>query len=222
MTRRGTLLLALGVTTMLAACGNPEKIVVDKYFSAINQQDTATVSSFATVAFDKKVDDWKILKTLSTTETPAPLPDLIKQQKEAEAAVTQNKHAIRNYNLDHTRDVDVVRQARRTGAKVPAKLQAVADTWDAFVEKDHDLKRAAAEAKDRADKERQTAILSVGELKGLDSMPGTLRTRQIALMLTIDGKKEPYTMTLRQYKMEAPEGGRVMSRWVVTGLDPAQ
>ena len=220
MTRRGTLWLALAVTTMLAACGNPDKIVVDKYFAAVNQEDSATLSSFATVAFDKKVDDWKIIKTLSTTESPAPLPDLLKQQKEAEEAVTQNKRAITNYNLDHTLEVDQVREARRTGAKIPSRLQAVADTWDAFIEKDRELKREAAEAKDRADKERQTLILSVGELEGLESIPGTMLTRQIELQLTVNGEKQGTIMTLKQYKMEPPSGGRILSRWVVTGLDP--
>jgi hypothetical protein len=205
---------------MVAACSGPEKIVVDKYFGALHQGDTQTITSFATVDFNKKVDDWKIVQTLSTAAQPAPLAELLKQAKEAEAAVTQNKRDYTSYNLEHTSEVDRVKELRKSNSKFPPQLQTVADTWEKFILKDKDLKKALAEAKSKVDKERATVAMSVGQVDSLESLAGTLTTMQIELLLTIDGSQTPYLMTLRQYKLQVPKGMRTMSRWVVYGLEP--
>ncbi len=220
MMRRGTLLAAITLGLTVAACSGPEKIVVDKYFGALRQGDTQTISSFATVEFDKKVDDWKIVQTLSTTDQPAPLPELVKAAKDADAAVTQNKREYTSYNLEHTAEVDRVRELLKNRSAIPAGLKNVADTWEKFTQKDKDLKRALAEAKSKVDKEKATVGLSVGQVDNVESLPGTLTTKQVELLLTMDGKQVPYVMTLRQYKLELPKGMRTTSRWVVYGLEP--
>ncbi len=65
--KRGALLMALAVV----ACGHPEKRVVDQYFNAVNAQDNQTLSSFAAVKFDKKVDRWSIVSVSPETKAPA-------------------------------------------------------------------------------------------------------------------------------------------------------
>jgi hypothetical protein len=220
MKRSGTLLAAIALMVVASACSNPLKFVVDNYFRAINQGDSQTLSSFATVGFGKKVQSWKVVQIFAPTEAPAPLPDLIQKAKEAEAAVTANKRDVRNYNFDHTLEVDQVKEARKNGRPVPARLQAVAQTWDKFIEKDRELKRAFSEAKAAAEKEKQTVLLSVSGVENVESLSGTLVTQQAELQLTVDGQQAPYTMTLRQYKLVGPGGLRAMSRWVVTGLEP--
>jgi len=56
------------------ACGHAEQRVVDQYFNAVNAQDTQTLSSFAAVKFDKKVQRWSIVQVQPETRGPAPLP----------------------------------------------------------------------------------------------------------------------------------------------------
>ncbi len=219
MMRRGTLLAITVLTVVAAACSKPEKLVVENYFRAVNQGDTQTLTSFATVGFDKKVDGWKLVGTLSQNEVPAPLPELTQRLKDAEAASTQHRREITNYNLDHTLEVDQVKEARRSGGKVPARLQGVADTWDKFLQKDKELKRAVAEAKAKVDKETQAMTLSVGQLE-FGSLTGALVNEQLELLLTVDGQPQPYVMTLRQYKLKNAAGANVLSRWVVYGIEP--
>jgi hypothetical protein len=218
MMRRGTLLAITALAVVAAACGKPEKLVIENYFRAVKQGDSQTLSSFATVGFDKKVDDWSIVGTISPNEVPAPLPELTQKMKDAEAAVTQNRREITNYNLDHTIEVDQVKEARKSGGKVPARLQGVAETWDKFIQKDKELKRALSEAKSKVDKERQALTLSVGAID-FDSLTGTLVTEQIDLLVTVEGKQQPYLMTLRQYQLKGGGGVKPLSRWVVTGFD---
>ena len=220
MMRRGTLLAAMGLAAVTVACSNPLKFVVDNYFRAVNQGDSQTLSSFATVSLEKKVQSWKIVQALPPTEAPAPLPDLVQKAKDAEVAVTANKREARNYNFDHTLEVDQVRELRKGGRPIPAKLQSVAETWDKYVEKERQLQRAVGEAKRAVEKEKQIVLLSVSGIENVDTIPGVVTTQQLELLLTVDGQQAPYLMTLRQYKLEPPDGGRLMSRWVITELAP--
>jgi hypothetical protein len=218
MMRRATLAAALAL--LVTACGGSEKVVVDKYFGAVVQRDNGTLSSFATVNFDKKIENWKIVQTAEIVEAPAPLPDLVQKAKEADQAVVKNRRDLSNFNLDHTTEVDQVKEARKSGKTPPAKLQTVADTYEKFLQADKELRKALADAKDKVEKERQAVTLSVGNVEGLDALPGTVATRQLELMLTIAGQQQPYVMILRRYNLQVPTGRRVMSRWIVAALDP--
>jgi len=218
--RRGVLLAAVAVAAVAVGCSNPLKFVIDNYFRAVNQDDSQTLSSFATVAFDGKVQHWEITQTLQPTEAPAALPDLVQKVKDAEAALLANKREVRNYNFDHTVEVDQVRELRKADKPIPAKLQDVAETWEKFVEKDRELKRALARAKEAVEKEKTVELLSVSGVQNVDDLPGTVVTQQLELALTVDGEQKPYTMTLRKHKLEVEGGRRPMSRWVVTELEP--
>ena len=85
MIKRGGVALAAVVALAGVACGHPEKSVVDQYFNAVNAKDTQTLSSFAAVTFDKKVDQWAIKKTISEEKKPAPLPELAQKAKDADS-----------------------------------------------------------------------------------------------------------------------------------------
>jgi hypothetical protein len=216
MLRRGTLLVAASLLAI--ACGRPEKIVIDKYFSAVNQRDTATVTSFATVDLEQKVDDWRLVQVVEEAEVPAPLVELLQKQRDAEAAVTAHKREIMNYNLGHTTEVDKVSDLRKNKKPIPPSLEGVAKIYDAFVEKRKELARLANEAKARVETERQIVTMSAGKLD--DDVTGTMRTSVLELELTINGQPQPYLMTLRQYKLQTATGYKPMSRWIVTGLAP--
>jgi hypothetical protein len=213
------IIAALGLT--LAGCGHPEKKVVDQYFGAVNQKDNQTLSSFAVVGFDKKVDNWSIAQVSEEKRQPAPLPGLVKKRNDAEAAVADNKKKASAYALDHIAEVDQVREAHKKGATVPAKLQGVASEWEKFNQSDRELKKAVAEAKDAVEKEKRNVVLSVGQLDDLETLTGDMITKDVDLVLTIGGAPQNYTMSLRKYEVGSGEKGpRVVSRWVVYGLAP--
>src|SRR5881628_1969239 len=120
-------LAGLGLALLaLAACGHRDQRLVDQYFNAVNAKDNQTLSSFAAVGFDKKVDRWRITKEGSEERSPMPLTDLVNKQKELEKAVADNKKAAQTYSFDHLADVDQVRELRKGAKPVPAKLSSVA------------------------------------------------------------------------------------------------
>jgi len=222
MSDRGAhrLVLALALAAGSVACGHPEQRVVDQYFNAVNQQDTQTLSSFASVKFDKKVDRWKITGVGEETRTAAQLPSLVAKVGELDLALNDNKKAYNAYFLDHPKEVDQVRDLLKKDAKIPANLQSYATEWDKFTQKEKDLKKSLADAKDAVEREKHNVSLSVGNLEDIESLTGEMVTKNVDLALTIAGETKDYVMGLRKYDMQSTGAQRVVSRWVIHSLEP--
>jgi hypothetical protein len=218
---RAAALIAIAV---LAGCGHPEQNVVDKYFQAVNQKDNQTISSFALVPFDKKVDAWKITKTVSETKDPAPLTELIKKQHDIEAEIASNKKAYNADFLDHMKEVDEIKEAKRSGGKIPAKLETTAGEWDKFEQKAKELGEKGggklAPARSAVAKEKSVMMVSIGNVDDVEGLEGQVLNKTIELELTIAGQVEKYLMNLRKYdvKPASGKGAQVISRWVIAGL----
>jgi hypothetical protein len=220
MIKRGGVAVAAVLALAGMACGHPEQSVVDQYFNAVNAKDQQTLSSFAAVTFDKKVDRWSIKQTISEDKKPAPLPDLVQKSKDADAAVAANKKAASAWSLDRFSEIDAVREARKNNKPVPAKLSDTAAKWDDFNTKDRDLRKTVAMSKDAVDREKRAMARSIGDVDDAESLKGEVTDKQIEVDLTIGGQVQPYVMTLRKYDLKRDNGQRVMSRWVIQNLQP--
>lgn len=213
--------IALVLAVATAACGHPEQRVVDQYFNAVNAQDNQTLSSFAAVKFAQKVDKWTITQVGPESKSPAPLPDLVKKAKDIDRQIAENKKAANAYALEHLAQVDRVRELQRGDQKIPANLSAVAAEWDKYNQKDRELKKAQAEAKEAVDKEKRDVQLSVGDVADVETLAGEVTTKQVDLQLTIKGEPQNYAMGLKRYNLQSSgQSGRMMSRWVIHSLDP--
>jgi hypothetical protein len=220
MIKRGRVAMAAVVALAGVACGHPEKSVVDQYFNAVNAKDTQTLSSFAAVTFDKKVDRWAIKKTISEDKKAAPLPDLVQKSKDADAAVAANKKAASAWSLDRFNDIEAVREARKNNKPVSAKLTEVATKWDDFNTKDRDGKKTVAVSKDAVEKEKRSMARSIGDVEDVENLKGDVNEKQIEVDLTIGGQVQPYVMTLRKYDVKRDNGQTVRGRWVIQNLQP--
>ena len=217
-TARG-LLLTLSVAGA-TACAPPEKAIVDKYFHAVQAKDHQTLTSFAAVAFDKPVEAWKITRAGEEKPSAAALPELMGKVKDLEAQLAANKKAAAAYNLDNYAKIEKV-EALKKGVSPPAALAGVAAEWEKFKQKDREIKKALATAKDAVEKEKRYMVLSVGAVSDLESLTGKMVDKQVELDLTLkDEKPQPYVMLLRKYDLVRPAGSKVMSRWVVYELNP--
>jgi hypothetical protein len=221
--RATTLAVALAVALGVAACsGGREANVVKQYFTALQANDTNTLTSFASVQFDQKVDDYKIVAVGPETKTPATLPDLVKKQQELEAQLAKNTRDARAWgnDLDIYPKLDQVRTLEQKGGKIPAALVPIQEKWKGFNDKDRELKKAVADAKSAVEREKRNVALSVGQIDDMDSLQGDMITKDIDLNLTIGGQAKPYVMTLRKYDVSGSTGGRMVSRWVVYSITP--
>jgi hypothetical protein len=221
--RATALAVALGMALAAAACsGGAEKNVVNQYFTAVRANDTNTLTSFAMVPFDKPIEDWKIVSVGVETRVPAPLPELVKKQKDLETELAKNKSEAMKWGNDPG-----VYQKRQQlsdilakNGKVPPALLPVQQKYDAYQATDRDLKKKLAAAKGDVEREKRNATLSVGQIEDLESLNGEMITKDIELLLTTGGQKTPYVMTLRKYQLTGGTGPRMVSRWVVQALAP--
>jgi hypothetical protein len=218
MVKRVGAWLGVLAAAALTACGGPEKTVVDQYFNAVKAGDNQTLSSFATVPFNKPVESWRIVSAGPQEETPVVLPDLVAKVKDLEAQLAANKKAYGAYSLDHFAELEKVQEARRKNASVSGGLTPVAAKYDEFNQKDRELKRALGGAKDAVEKERRNVRLSVGEVEGVEALPGKMLTKKVDVEVSVKNENpQTYAMTLRKYELQR-EGSR--SRWVVQALQP--
>jgi len=221
--RGAALATAVGLLGIGLACGSSESKVVEQYFTALRANDQNTLTSFATVAFDQKVDDWKITGEGDEVKAPAALPELVKKQKDLQAELDKHTKDARTWANDIKvyPDLDKVRTALSKGEKVPAGLKPIADKWEALQAEDRRLKKAVAEAKGAVEREKRNVAMSIGQVEDIESLTGEMVSRDIDLNLTIGGTPKPYTMTMRRYDLKGGSGGgRMMSRWVIQSLTP--
>jgi hypothetical protein len=219
MSMRGAALPLVLALSALGCQSHPEKGVVDQYFNAVNAKDSQTLSSFAAVSFDKKVDRWAIKDTLGEQKSAAPLPALVQKVKDLEAELAENTKAARSYDSEYGGGIDQLK-ALKKGAPVPAKLQPVKAEWERLNEKDRELKKAISNAKAEVEREKRSVVRSVGQADDIESLAGEMSEKKIELDLTIGGQVQPYVMTVRKYEMKRASGPRVVSRWVVQELQP--
>jgi len=221
--RATTLAVILALMLGVAACsGGREANVVNQYFTALRANDTNTLTSFASVQFDQKVDDYKIVAVGPETKTPATLPELVQKQKDLEAELAKNTRDARAWgnDLDIYPKLDQVRTLEQKGGKIPANLLPIQEKWKGYNDKDRELKRAVADAKAAVEREKRNVALSVGQDEEMETLTGELITKDIDIDLTIGGQVKPYTMTLRKYDVGGGTGGRLVSRWVVSSITP--
>jgi hypothetical protein len=219
--RAPRIVVALALLAGAAACGGGEKKVVDNYFNAVRAKDNQTLSSFAAVEFQEPVQSWKVEGTREEPRTAATLPQLSTRVKELEAEVAANKKAASAYSLQKFADIQKVNELKQKGSVVPASLTSVAGEWDRFNQKDRELKKQLAGAKQELEKEKRAARLSVGDLEDLEVLQGEVQTKHVDVEVTSNGQPRQYVMTLRKYELKREQGGpRPMSRWVVQDLKP--
>jgi hypothetical protein len=220
--RATALAVALGLAVAGLACSSAEKNVVNQYFGALRANDQGTLTSFAMVAFDQKVDDWKVVSVSPGTKTPVTLPDLVKKQKDLEAELATNTREARAWgnDLNIYPKLDQVRSLEQKGQKIPASLEPIHQKWTEFNTKDRELKKAVSEAKSAVEREKRNVALSVGQAEDIEALNGEVLSKDVDLNLTIAGQVKPYVMTLRKYELTGGTGPRMISRWVVQSLHP--
>jgi hypothetical protein len=220
--RATTVAVALGLVVAGLACSSAEKNVVNQYFTALRANDQGTLTSFAMVAFDQKVDDFSVVAVSPGVKAPATLPDRVKKQKDLEAELAKNTRDARAWGNDLAvyPKLDEVRQAQQKGSKIKPALQPIAAKWDAYQSEDRRLKKAVSDAKAAVEHEKRNVALSVGQVEDIETLTGEMLSKDVDLNLTIGGQVKPYVMTLRKYELTGGTGPRIVARWVVQSLVP--
>jgi hypothetical protein len=190
--RSAALLLVSGLGLSGAACGGGEGKIVDQYFGALAAGDTQTLTSFAAVQFQEKVERYKFVSASPERVEPAPLPELVTKAQDLQSELEANTKAAKAYNLQNYEKLDQVKAAEKASKTLGGPLAEVQKTWTAFNQKDRELKRAVLEAKAAVEKEKHLVSLSVGANEQVEQLTGSMKTKDLDLLLTVAGVQTPY------------------------------
>ena len=125
----------------------------------MNAKDNQTLTSFAAVTFDKKVENWKITRPSTRRKSDAPLPDLAKKVKDLEAELAANTKAARAYNNERYVELDQLK-ALKKDAPVPANLAAGQGGVGEVQRQGPRAEEGIADAKAAVEKEKRSVVRS--------------------------------------------------------------
>jgi len=231
MRRKG--LIVLGALAMLfilfalQGCkSTPEKGLLRAYFSAISMKDTTTMSTMAVEPMSIDAASWKITSVSEEKIEQVNLVDLGKAELEFKKKLEEHVGPVMEAE-DALYGAQEEQKAARTGparAAAKAKVDEMQAKFDQEREIHKQLQRDYNEAKAAAQKEKDTAIFSIGagEVANIMDLTGTVHTKDVDVDVTgKDGQVTPYRFNLRKYELrdEAANLNR-RGRWIIVKFAP--
>ena len=112
--------ILVGLSFLLSACGggDPEKEVVDAFFSAVQKGDATRVQQVSVATFDGKPESWEIVERGSESEAPFQLADLEAQLKSKRDEVRAQQDGNSSFISDNRDTYDAYKSQY---AKDPSK-----------------------------------------------------------------------------------------------------
>ena len=217
--RGGALALALA----LVGCGHPEQKVVDQYFNAVNRRTTRPSQLRRGQVRQEGRQAGRSPQVTPKTKAPGGAARAREEGQRADGrSPTTRRPTTPTSSTTRRRSTRSASCCKKDAQDSRPTSKRYAAEWEKFNEKDRDLKKALADAKDAVEKEKRNVALSVGQLDDIETLTGELVTKTLDLDLTIDGEDtSPTRWTLRKYEMQASRRpGGWCSRWVSSALEP--
>jgi len=211
----------------LQSCkSTPEKGLLRAYFSAISMKDTTTMSTMAIEPISIDAASWNIISVSEEKIDPTNLVELGKAELEFKKKLEEHVGPVMDAEDALYGAQEEQKTARTGGAKAAAKkkVDEMQVKFDQEREVHKQLQRSYNEAKAAAQKEKDTAIFSLGagELANIMDLSGTVHTKDVDVKITgKDGQAKTYRFSLRRYELkdEAANLPR-RGRWIIVKYEP--
>ena len=231
MRRKGLIVLGavavLFILISLQSCkSTPEKGLLRAYFSAISMKDTTTMSTMAVEPISIDAASWNIISVSEEKIDPTNLVEQGKAELEFKKKLEEHVGPVMDAEDALYGAQEEQKAARTGGAKAAAKkkVDEMQAKFDQEREIHRQLQRDYNEAKAGAQKEKDTAIFSMGagEVANIMDLAGTVHTKDVDVKVTgKDGQAKTYRFNLRRYELkdEAANLPR-RGRWIIVKYEP--
>ena len=231
MRRKGIIVLGavavLFILFSLQSCkSTPEKGLLRAYFHAVSLKDTTTMSTMAIEPTSIDVQSWDIVSASEEKIDPTNLVELGKAELEFKKKLEEHVGPVMDAEDALYGAQEEQKTARTGGAKAAAKkkVDEMQVKFDQEREVHKQLQRGYNEAKAAAQKEKDTAIFSLGagEVANIMDLAGTVHTKDVDVKVTgKDGQAKTYRFNLRRYELkdEAANLPR-RGRWIIVKYEP--
>ena len=220
------------VLLVLAACSSPpvEQQLLTQFFRAARVRDNTTLASISAVTLDPRTDgtvtDFKIDSIGMQQHRKLQVQELTQDQDKVRADQVEFTKKMRDFYQSNSIAID--RAMKADQAKQPvrgtdATLLAEWKKWDAD---SRDLERKLSQARQKAAKERSTAVASLTppgredvDVTGMDVDVITEPVTVTAQVQSPDGKTTPRTMVVTLQRSSGKKGDQtVEGRWIIVSI----
>jgi hypothetical protein len=233
MRRKGIIIFCsfalLFVFFSLQGCkSTPEKGLLGAYFHAISLKDSATMASMAVEPVSIDVASWDIVSVSEEKVEATQLVELGKAEMESKKKLEEHVGPVMDAE-DALYGAQEELKAARTGASRAAakkKVDEMQAKFDQERELHKELQRNYNEAKDAAQKEKDTAIFSIigptGDLPNIMDLTGTVHSKDVDIKIVDKaGASKIYRFTLRRYELRDDAANVTHhGRWIIVKFGP--
>lgn len=231
MRRKGLIVLGavavLFIVVSLQSCkSTPEKGLLGAYFHAISLKDTTTMSTMAVEPTSIDVASWRITNVSEEKIEPTNLVELGKAELEFKKKLEEHVGPVMDAEDALYGAQEEQKAARTGGAKAAAKkkVDELQAKFDQEREIHKQLQRDYNEAKAAAQREKDTAIFSLGagELANIMDLAGTAHSKDVDVRVTgKDGKVTTYRFHLRRFELKDDAANLTRrGRWIIVKFEP--
>jgi hypothetical protein len=208
----------------LSSCSsNPEKQLLQRYFSALQLNDNATLSTMAIEPVAMETGSWEIISVSEEVVEEFKLPEMSKEEarlkKELEDHVGVTLDARDTWdNAVYEGERARTRAAKRAAQKKADELKV---KYDEVLDEHKELQKDYNEAKAAAAKEEEIATFSLGtgEMPTIRDFTGEVHKKDVDVKTEGESGVKNYRVNLRRYILKDETTGVThRGRWIIVKI----
>ena len=225
--------MRLGLALLLfAACGSTpvEQQLLTQFFRAARVRDNTTLAGMSAVNFDPRTDGSVTDFTIDSIGEPQhrklQVKEFADEQDKIRADQVEFTKKMRDFYQSNSIAIDRASKADQAKQPVRGTDAALLAEWKKWDADSRDLERKLSQARQKAAKERSTAVASLTppgredvDVTGMDVDVITEPVTVTAQVQSPDGKTMPRTMVVTLQRSSGKKGDQtVEGRWIIVSI----
>jgi len=203
---------------------NPEKDLLNRYFSALSLNDSTTLSTMALEPTDISADSWEIINVTEEQVEPFKLPEMNKEEMDAKKTLEDHVGVTLDARDEWDNAVYEEERARTGAAKRAARAKAdeLKVKYDEILEEHKEMQKTYNEAKAAAAREQEIATFSLGagERPTIRDFTGEVHKKQVDVKTEGEAAVKNYRIYLRRYILQDEATGiHHRGRWIIVKFE---
>ena len=221
-----------GVLLLVAACGSApvEQQILTQFFRAARVRDNTTLAGMSAVNFDPRaegtVEDFKIDSIGEPQRRKLQLQEFADEQEKIRNDQIEFTKKMRDFYQSNSIAIDRASKADQAKQTVSGKAAELLTEWKKWDADSRDLERKLSQARQKAAKERSTAVASLTapgredvDVTGMDVDVITEPVTVTAQVQSPDGQTAPKTMVVTLQRSSGKKGDQtVEGRWIIVSI----
>jgi hypothetical protein len=224
------------VLLVLAACSSPpvEQQLLTQFFRAARVRDNTTLASISAVTLDPRTDgtvtDFKIDSIGMQQHRKLQVQELTQDQDKVRADQVEFTKKMRDFYQSNSIAIDRAMKADQAKQPVRGTDATLLTEWKKWDADSRDLERKLSQARQKATKEKQSAVGSLTppgrddvDVNGMDVDIITEPVNVTAQVQTPDGKTTAKQMVVTLQRASGKKGDQTTEgRWIITSIQPKE